>query len=95
MSAPCPTFGFLVHARLRDARAKADANALRESLIEVIEANGLETGGGGGERTLDYAISREGSQATHADREVVLEWASRWSGVAEIEVSDLVDLRQR
>jgi hypothetical protein len=38
-------------------------------------------------------ISREGSQATHSDRELVLEWAERWSWIADIEVSDLIDLQ--
>jgi uncharacterized protein YggL (DUF469 family) len=93
MSAPCPTFGFVVHVRLRDSRTEADSDALGDSLIELLEANGLEMGAGSG-RTLQYVVSREGGQATHADRELVLEWAGQWSSIAEIEISDLIDLQQ-
>jgi hypothetical protein len=37
-------------------------------------------------------VSREGSQATEAERQLVESWASEWSDVADITVSDLVDL---
>ena len=45
-----------------------------------------------GDRRLEYVVSREGSQATQADRELVLEWAKRWNQIAAIEVSDIIDL---
>jgi hypothetical protein len=37
-------------------------------------------------------VSREGSQATEAERKLVDRWAKEWSSVAAITVSDLVDL---
>jgi len=91
MSAPCPVFGFIVTARLRDARREADLDLLVADLLTVLESNGLVTRQRG-RRGVRYAVSREGSQATHADRELVLGWSERWRSVVEIDVSDLVDL---
>jgi uncharacterized protein YggL (DUF469 family) len=93
MSAPCPNFGFVVTARLRGAGGDADANALADDLIRVLESNELVTDRGV-DRHLEYVVSREGSQATQADRELVLDWAERWRSIAEIEVSDLIDLKE-
>jgi uncharacterized protein YggL (DUF469 family) len=92
MSAPCPLFGFIVTTRLRDTSPDADTRTLIDDLVEVLESNDLSMSGGGN-RNLKYVVSREGSQATHTDRELVLAWAERWGAIAEIEVSDLVDLR--
>ena len=86
MSVPCPIFGFVVRARLVDG----SADALRASLVEVLEANGLEIAGSS--RDLEYVISREGSQATHADRELIIDWARACTSVARVDVSDLIDL---
>ena len=88
MSAPCPTFGFVVAARLRNAGAGSDT--LVGSLSQLLEANGLEMSRS--DRSLEYIVSREGTQATQADRELVLSWADRWSELADIEVTDLMDL---
>jgi hypothetical protein len=57
-------------------------------LIAHLESHGLSASGSG----ADYTITRDGGQATHADRELVLEWAKQRSDVAELRVSDLVDL---
>jgi len=45
--------------------------------------------------TLAFIVSREGSQATNNDREIVRAWSNRWSNVALITVGDLVDLESR
>ena len=90
MSAPCPILGFVVTARLRSTDTGADSESLHDSLIEVLESNGLMADRG--DRRLEYVVSREGSQATQADRELVLEWAKRWNQIAAIEVSDIIDL---
>ena len=91
MSAPCPVFGFIVTARLRAAGSVAALDSLVDDLRRVLDANGLVTRERG-RRGVRYDVSREGSQATHADRELVLEWSERWRSVADIDVSDLVDL---
>ena len=92
MSAPCPTFGFIVTTRLRESSTGADSDSLVDDLIEVLESNDLSMGGGG-DRVLEYVVSRDGGQATQADREIVLQWAERWTAIAEIDVSDLIDLQ--
>ena len=92
MSAPCPVLGFIVEARLRTVSREADSEFIVEDLLEVLARNGLEIGRGSG-RKLQFAISREGTQATQADRELLLAWGKRWDAVAEVDVSDLIDLQ--
>ena len=89
MSAPCPIFGFVVRARI--IGESADADALRADLVEFLEANGLEIASS--RRGFEYVISRDGSQATNSDRELVLEWAKRSTSLAVIHVSELFDLQ--
>lgn len=89
MSAPCPIFGFVLYARLLDS--SADVGALRASLAEFLDANGLDLTSSG---AVDCVVTREGSQTTNSDRELVLEWAARWAHVATIDVSDLIDLQR-
>jgi hypothetical protein len=91
MSAPCPTFGFVVRAAPRSG-SDADKKMLNDDLVAYLETHGLCASHG--RRALEYSISREGSQATNADRELVLAWADKWMPVADIDVSDLVDLSE-
>jgi uncharacterized protein YggL (DUF469 family) len=91
MSAPCPILGFTVLVDLRESAEDSQAEALTRSLTELLAAQGLESSGGG-RRQLLFVVSREGSQATEAERQLVERWASEWSGVADVTVSDLVDL---
>jgi hypothetical protein len=44
---------------------------------------------------LELTVHREGAQATHADRELVMTWAARWSDRASVTVGDLADLDRR
>jgi hypothetical protein len=89
MSAACPLLGFIVCARPR--AADANIGVVTEALLGLLEANDLVTRS---RRPLEFEITREGSQATHADRELVLAWAQDWERVADIEVSDLVDFQR-
>ncbi|MEO7085867.1 MAG: 50S ribosome-binding protein YggL [Gemmatimonadaceae bacterium] len=93
MSAPCPMLGFMFTARFDDSVAEADADRFIDELIRLLEANGLMAGGGG-DRTIEFAINREGGPATDADREMILQWASQRRHVAAVEMSDLVDLNE-
>ena len=90
MSAPCPILSFTVLVALRES-GDSQAAAITQSLRELLAAQGLESSGGG-RRQLLFVVSREGSQATEAERQLVESWASEWSDVADITVSDLVDL---
>jgi uncharacterized protein YggL (DUF469 family) len=91
MSAPCPILGFTVLVELNELAEESQAEALSESLTALLAAQGLEASGGG-RRHRQFLVSRVGSQATEAERQLVESWASEWSDVAIITVSDLVDL---
>ena len=93
MSAPCPVFGFVLRAIFEPSVARDQVEAFRDDLIELLEPNGLMTSGGG-DRVLEYVITREGTQATDMDRRLVIDWARRWGKVATITVSDLADLNE-
>ena len=91
MSAPCPILGFTVLVDLHESADESLAEAITQALTELLAAQGLEASGGGRRQRL-FVVSREGSQATEAERRLVQGWASKWKDVAEITVSDLVDL---
>jgi len=91
MSAPCPILGFTVLADLRASVEEAQGEEMVRALMELLATHGL-VAIGGGRRQLLFTVSREGSQATEAERQLVQRWAAEWSSVAAITVSDLVDL---
>jgi uncharacterized protein YggL (DUF469 family) len=91
MSAPCPILGFTVLVDLHESVEESQADVLTQALTELLAAQGLESSGGGRRQRL-FVVSREGSQATEAERQLVESWASEWRDVADITVSDLVDL---
>jgi len=106
MAAPCPEFGFVLRATFdaSDAERKENVGAFTGELIELLESNGLTTHGAvdsvhhDEERPEGFAvilnITREGAQATHADRQLIAEWANYWAKIAHVTVSDLVDLSE-
>jgi uncharacterized protein YggL (DUF469 family) len=91
MSAPCPILGFTVLIDLHESAEESQAEVLTQALTELLAAQGLEASGGGRRQRL-LVVSRVGSQATEAERQLVESWALEWSDVADITVSDLVDL---
>ncbi|MFL5617195.1 MAG: 50S ribosome-binding protein YggL [Gemmatimonadaceae bacterium] len=91
MSAPCPVLGFTVLVDLHETADDSRAEALTQSLAELLASQGLVSSGGG-RRQLLFVVGREGSQATEAERQLVERWAAEWRRVAAITVSDLVDL---
>ena len=90
MSAPCPILGFTVRVDLHESAA-SQREALTEALTALLATQGL-VASGGGHRQLLFIVTREGSQATEAERQLVERWAAEWNQVATIAVSDLVDL---
>ena len=94
VSAPCPTFGFTITI---EPRATVDFSALADDLRRLARANGLVVTRRGlaDPRPLSFEVTREGSQATQPDRELLLEWAQRWVRVAAIDISDLEDVSAR
>jgi uncharacterized protein YggL (DUF469 family) len=91
MSAPCPILGFTVLVDVHESVEESRAEALTQALAALLAAQGLEASGGGRQQRL-FVVSREGSQATEAERQLVERWASEWGDVATITVSDLIDL---
>lgn len=91
MSAPCPTFGFTISV---EPRATVDFSALADDLRRLASANGLVVARHGSRdpHPLAFDVTRDGGQATQADRELLLDWATRWNRVAAISVSDLEDM---
>jgi len=84
MSTPCPRFGFVVTLAPEEPR-------IVEDFQRVLSGHGLEATRAG---TLAFIVTREGSQATNNDRDIVRAWSNRWSNAASITVGDLVDLDQ-
>ena len=104
MSAPCPEFGFVLRATFDEAEPMSNVDAFTGELIELVESNGLTTHGAVDEThretegrdgvAVTFSITRDGAQATDADRQLVAEWANRWAANARVSVSDLVDLTE-
>ena len=85
MSAPCPRFGFIVSAPPTE-----DTRAFARAVTERLAVTGLEV-----EATADTAslvITREGSQATESDRQLVIDFLRDELRTTAAKVSDLVDL---
>lgn len=85
MSAPCPTFGFTV----RLPRENADFLA---ALNSMLEAHGLQSDIVS-RVPITLAVSREGTQATDADRALVIAWAAD-RGEIPVSVSEIIDLQE-
>jgi uncharacterized protein YggL (DUF469 family) len=82
MSAPCPTFGFLVVMELASSIEESANRELRDSWIGFLETRGLTCAGAGtADETrakLKFVVTSEASQATETDREAAEAWlASR------------------
>jgi uncharacterized protein YggL (DUF469 family) len=92
MSGSCPQLAFDAAFHV-DPSIDADASSnLWMSFAALLEARGLARGGGTeGGGTWRYIIWRAGSQAEHADRAAVREWAERRAEISLVEVGDLID----
>jgi uncharacterized protein YggL (DUF469 family) len=91
MSGACPVFGFSVRMALRDGVESDVGDAIVDDLVRLLEANGLSMGGAG-DREREFVVTRDGTQATDADRQLVQRWAERWKQDAAVRVTELVDL---
>jgi uncharacterized protein YggL (DUF469 family) len=94
MSAPCPVLGFVVRATMDPSATESDVDTVVDELIALLERTGL-VAGGGGKRTLEFVVHREGSQATDQDREIVRTWATEHTAtqsIATIAVGPIIDV---
>ncbi len=89
MSAACPIYGFDV---LLEPNSGVDVTALQAIFLEqAIEHAGLAAEAGAAV-TGRYTVTRDGSQATDADRQAIARWAAGQSDIARCDVGPLVDL---
>jgi hypothetical protein len=86
MSAPCPTFGVIVHVS-----PDHDAGALHRELVARLADSGLVVTHVGG-RDSELVLTREGTQATESDRQLLIELLSTLASPDVVNISDLVDL---
>jgi uncharacterized protein YggL (DUF469 family) len=92
MSDSCPRLAFDVTFHVDPSLEAAASSALWTDFTAVLAERGLASGGGtegGGQ--WRYIIWRDGSQAEHADREVVREWAESRREISQVKVGDLID----
>ncbi|MEO5818609.1 MAG: 50S ribosome-binding protein YggL [Gemmatimonadaceae bacterium] len=92
MSASCPQLGFDVTFHVDTSLDGAALGALWIAFNSALAERGLTSGGGtegGGQ--WRYIIWRDGSQAEHADRDAVREWAESRAEMTDVEVGDLID----
>jgi hypothetical protein len=86
MSAPCPRFGFIITAASMQA-----AEALRHVLIEHPATTGLEIEPSA-DNSSTLIVTREGSQATDGDRQLIMVLLNGELKAGGARVYDLVDL---
>lgn len=92
MSAACPELGFRLVVTFAASTAQSSIEACRSVFqYDVIDRNNL-IAIGGGPREWRYTITKEGGQATDADRELVRDWIAQHFGDASISVGPIVDL---
>jgi uncharacterized protein YggL (DUF469 family) len=92
MSASCPQLGFDVTFHVDPSLDVAASGALWTAFAALLDERSLTSGGGtegGGQ--WRYIVWRDGSQAEHADREAVREWAERRAEITDVDVGDLID----
>ena len=85
MTAACPRFGFIISTGPTE-----DRRVLAQALTERLAATGLEVEATDGAASL--VITREGSQTTESDRQLVLAILRDELNTTMTKVSDLVDL---
>ena len=93
MSDSCPRLGFEVTFHLAAALDTAASNALQAAFTLMLAAGGLSSRSGPArDERLGYIIWRDGSQAEHADREAIREWAENQREIISAAIGDLIEL---
>jgi hypothetical protein len=47
--------------------------------------------GGGGERVFELVVTRDATQTTDVDRQLVLTWTKKWTRDADFHLTDIFD----
>ena len=93
MTAPCPSFGFIVTVELRQELGDTEHARFWNAWVAFLESRGLYCGGGGGE-THEYVVASEASQATDVDRAAARSWLAVRPELRGWNVGELIDLSQ-
>jgi hypothetical protein len=89
MTAPCPTFGFVVRM---DVARGADPGAVVAAFVsEFVAPHGLVCERVAGPQ-LHFVVTGEGTQAADADRLAALTWLESRHDVTRSQVGPLVDV---
>ncbi len=91
MSAPCPTYGFLVDVRLAPDVTDTTRQELWQAFCDVADARGLVLVGPS-VAGWPVMLQSEASQATDSDRQAIRGWAETRREIVRLEVGQLVDL---
>jgi uncharacterized protein YggL (DUF469 family) len=90
MSGACPVLGFTIRISLRDGVTTDTGDAIIADLVDLLETNGMSMGGGG-ERVFELVVTRDATQTTDVDRQLVLTWTKKWTRDANFHVTDIFD----
>jgi uncharacterized protein YggL (DUF469 family) len=92
MTAPCPTYGFVVDVQLASHLSDADERALWDSFARIVETRGLVYAARVRSERWPCVVQSEASQATDADREAIRVWSSTHREIAGVDIGQLIDL---
>jgi uncharacterized protein YggL (DUF469 family) len=93
MSAPCPSFGFVVSIVFAPECDVSARDAFWDAWTALLEARGLYCAGGGGD-TQEYVVASDATQATDADRNAVEGWLAARGELTRWDIGQLIDLSQ-
>jgi uncharacterized protein YggL (DUF469 family) len=91
MTAPCPSFGFIVTLEFQPGARDLDRTRFWSAWTRLLEEHGLYCTGGGGDST-EYVIASEAAQATDLDRRAVQAWLGARPELSMWRVGELIDL---
>jgi uncharacterized protein YggL (DUF469 family) len=91
MTAPCPSFGFIVALVFRPDADDLERRRFWRAFTEALEERGLYCTGGGGD-SAEYVVASEAAQATDSDRRAVQAWLGERSELRSCQVGELIDL---
>lgn len=91
MTAPCPSFGFIVTLTFHTHVGGAGRARFQEAWTEFLETRGLRWSGGVGV-SPEYVVASEAAQATDLDRQAVEAWLADRSQLSAWRIGELIDL---
>ena len=87
-------YGFSIWLRFNKGLAEQESDRFIDRfLAELIEANGLQFGGGGNRNEWEGVVAKAGrGSASEAHRQLVRDWLGSRSAIAEYQIGELQDV---